>query len=379
MPALADDARITRLLQAFDEAALWHDGKTLVRLRKWRGPIKLRIVGDPGDGYARFATETVETAAALAGIEVQRAADGDEPNFIIRFEETEGYQIDGRTSGCQAMVLGQFLGLIVHAELFISHAMRDQMRACIVRETMHAFGFPGHPHGLDSVLSYAHQRDHLTELDIAVLRILYDSRLGRPRDYLPALHGARRVIAEQIGAIEKGADASGFAGGFLEQAVGYLREAAEAGQILAQRQLGDALYFGDSIAPGLGKIIAQDETEALVWWRRAFAQGDLGAAFQLGEAARAGHGMAKDPAAAYGFHRAAADAGSSFSMLRVAQALETGNGVAVDLPAAAMFYVLAARIGTSDVVEARDAFFATRDATERARAEQAAKDWRPVR
>ncbi|MBM3521888.1 MAG: DUF2927 domain-containing protein [Alphaproteobacteria bacterium] len=369
-PAAGDDARISRFLQAFDETALWHDGKTLVQTKKWTGAIRLQIVGNSGDSFERFAVESVEEAAKLAGIRVERAT-GSDANFVVKFEDTANYHIGGRAAGCYSATRWNPRGEIIHGELFINYSMRNQLRECIVHETMHAFGFPGHPHGLDSVLSYVYRRDRLTELDIAAFRVLYDQRMRTGLYYLPALQLARQIIAEQTGTIAKGGDASGFAKAYLERAVKYLREAAEANQIMAQRQLGIALYFA--------QIVARDDAEAVTWWRKAIAQGDWESSYLLGEATAAGRGTPKDPAAAYKLHRDAADRGHAGAMLRVAQALETGSGVAADPVLAASFYILAAQRGQQAAAATRDALFAKVGNDGRARAEQLAKDWKPVR
>jgi len=248
--AAADERQLARLLQGFDETSLWHDGKTLVPTRKWTQPIQMHITGNSTGSLEQIVTQAVEKSAGLAGLTVKQV-DATAANFIVKFDDTSSYVINGRAAGCYATTRMNARGEIQRAELFVNFQMRGQLRQCIVHETMHAFGFSGHPHGLDSVLSYVHRRDELTEIDEAAFRTLYDRRMNTNRYYLPSLTLARQIIAERLQLVPAGGDSSALARPYLDQAVKYLREAAQAGQVMAQRQLGVAAYFA--------QVMAQDD------------------------------------------------------------------------------------------------------------------------
>ena len=364
----ADEQQLARLLQGFDETALWHDGKTLVTTRKWTQPIKMHITGNSTGSLEQIVTKAVENGAKLAGLTVAHV-DAVAANFIVKFDDTSSYVINGRAAGCYATTRMNPRGEIQRAELFVNFQMRGQLRQCIVHETMHAFGFPGHPHGLDSVLSYVLRREELTEIDETAFATLYDRRLGTNHYYLPSLLLARQIIAERLKLVPAGGDTTALAKPYLLQAVKYLREAAESGQRMAQRQLGLALYFA--------QIVERDDVEALTWWRKAAGQGDIDSNYWLGEAARAGRGGPKDSLAAFKEHKFAADRGHAIAMFRVGQALESGDGAAADRPVAAAFFMLAANRGHQPAIAARDALLAKLSAADRARADELVRNWKP--
>lgn len=368
--ARVDETRLTRLLQVFDEAALWHDGRTLVPPRKWRARLRLQFVGNPGEGLEHMVIEALEHGAQLAGLVLERAG-ANEPTLVVRFDDASTYFINGRAAGCYATTRWNNRGEIVHAELVINYAARQMLRQCIVHESMHAFGFPGHPHGFDSVLSYVFRRERLTELDENAFRVLYDPRLRANAGYLPTLMQARQIIAERLGAVPAGVSADGLANAYLAQAARYLRDAAEAGQAYAQRQLGIALAQGHAMA--------RAPEEALGWWRKAAERGDLESSHLLGEALLVGEGAPANPAMAFSHHKRAADGGHALAMARVAQAQELGRGVPADRSAAATAYILAVELGQSVLAGTRDRFLAQLDPAERSAAERNARDWRPTR
>ncbi|MBL8699266.1 MAG: SEL1-like repeat protein [Alphaproteobacteria bacterium] len=369
-PARIDDRQLGQLLQHFDEAALWHDATTLVPPRKWRTRPRLQIVGTPGEGLERMTLDVLEHAAQLAGLAIERAGPG-EATLVVRFEDAATYVVNGRAAGCYAMTRWNQRGEIVHAELVVNYAVRPMLRQCIVHETMHAFGFPGHPHGFDSVLSYVFRRENPTALDETAYRVLYDPRLRANGGHLATLIQARQVIAERIGAVAPGVSAESLAASHLEQAARDLRRAAESGQAYAQRQLGIALANGQAMA--------RDPAAALAWWRKAAAQGDLESSHLLGEALLGGEGIVADVVAAFAHHQRAAAGGHGPAMARVAQALEFGRGVAADRGAAAALYILAVEHGQLDIAGARDRLLAQLEPAERSVAERNARDWRPTR
>ena len=71
-----------------------------------------------------------------------------------------------------------------------------------------------------------------------------------------------------------------------EEAVTWLRRAAERGHADAQRLL------GGHYASGYG--VAQDDTEAVGWLRKAAEQGNAAAQFELGEMFAVGRGVPQD-------------------------------------------------------------------------------------
>jgi hypothetical protein len=55
---------------------------------------------------------------------------------------------------------------------------------CLLHEGMHSLGFSGHPHRLDSLLSYTHDQNALSDIDFQLIEMLYNYALsdGAPLD-----------------------------------------------------------------------------------------------------------------------------------------------------------------------------------------------------
>lgn len=116
------------------------------------------------------------------------------------------------------------------------------------------------------------------------------------------------------------------------EALRWLRRAAEAGHVLAQRDLGTRYLDGD--AP-------QDAQEALRWLTEAARAGDAGAMHNLGLSYARGAGLPQDLAQARDWLSRAAQYGLGRSMVVLGQLTESGVGP--DTPESAAKESLAAR------------------------------------
>lgn len=340
LPARADEAALRRELQVFDYMALWHDNQHPVATRKWLQPVRWRISGRDPAGWRAPIVETMDRIAALSSLDVAEAAEGAAENFLFVFEETSAYFIAGRAAGCYATTRldPRNAGGIARAELRINLSARGALRACIVHEIVHGFGFPGHPHDLDSVLSYTMRRDRLTELDESAFRTLYDARVRANVYHLPTLVAARQVIAERLGMVAKGAPADGLATAYLDEAVTWLKRSGDAGNVFAQSQLGNAYWFGHHVAI--------DPQVALDWWRRAAEAGDPHAAYLLGLVHATGEkGVPQSGATALGWYRTAAVKGHALALNNLGLFIEQGTATAADPVEALAHYELAAAAG----------------------------------
>jgi TPR repeat protein len=335
----ADEAQLVRELEAFDHMTLWHDNKVPVATRKFAGKVRWRFAGiDPG-GWREVVVASFARMAALSGLDVAAAAEGEEENFTVKFEETSAYFIGGRAAGCYATTrFNSATGAIVRAELFVNLSQRQAMRRCIVHEMVHGFGFPGHPHDLDSILSYTWNRDDLTALDESAFRTLYDRRVGANWYHLPALIAARQVLAERLGLVAAGAKTDHLARAYLDGAVVWLKRAGDGGDLFAQAQLGNAYWFGQHVAV--------DGAEALRWWTRAADSGHADSAFRLGWAADRGEkGAAKSDEAALRWYGLAAKQGHAAAINNLGSLIENGRGAPADPVEAWAHYRVAADRG----------------------------------
>lgn len=119
------------------------------------------------------------------------------------------------------------------------------------------------------------------------------------------------------------------------RAVTELTAAAEAGLVMAQRQLG--MLYLEGADPAL----------ALQWLEQAAANGDLGAMSNLGHAYATGQGLAQDDAAALRWYRLASENGLGRATTVLARFQEVGRGgLTADADAAVTLYMQAVDQGS---------------------------------
>jgi hypothetical protein len=147
--------------------------------------------------------------------------------------------------------------------------------------------------------------------------------------------------------------------------VAVLKQQAESGDIVAQRELGEVYDFGrgvrrdyaeaakwyqmaaehgDAIAQNnlgsfyqYGLDVATNYTQAVALYKQSAAQGFMSAQSNLGYMYDYGLGVPVDKAAAISWYRRAADQGYPDAMLNLGVSYMTGEGVARDLPQAFMW------------------------------------------
>lgn len=122
-----------------------------------------------------------------------------------------------------------------------------------------------------------------------------------------------------------------------------LRQRANAGEAVAQAQLGYRYYNG--------RGVLQSHAEAARLYRLAMDQGDANGQFGLGVCYARGIGVARDYAEAARLFKLAADQGHARAQSNLGQAYELGRGVAKDMAKAAQLYKLAADQGDPEVIE----------------------------
>ena len=79
-----------------------------------------------------------------------------------------------------------------------------------------------------------------------------------------------------------------------------------------------------------GEGVAQDDAQALVWFRNAADQGNADAQYSLGVMYRDGQGVAQDNAQALVWFRKAADQGDAEAQYNLGVMYGNGKGVAQD-------------------------------------------------
>ena len=96
-----------------------------------------------------------------------------------------------------------------------------------------------------------------------------------------------------------------------------------------------------------GQGVAQDNKQAVYWYRKAAEQGNDVAQFNLGRMYQTGQGVAQDYAQAASWFRKAGDQGHIWAQTALGLMYETGQGVAQDYKQAVYWYRKAAEKGDS--------------------------------
>jgi hypothetical protein len=125
----------------------------------------------------------------------------------------------------------------------------------------------------------------------------------------------------------------------LRYAFDWCHRSADLGFVPAQATLG-VLYS-----------LIKDPAQALVWWRKAAAQGDAEAQYNLAIAISTGQGVAKDYTQAFHWFYKAATRGLVTAQSRLGLLYVTGEGVAKDAIEAHKWFIVAARGGDAPAQE----------------------------
>lgn len=326
----ADEKQVEQYLQAFYESALWHDGRNAVWIRKWAQPLRLRFAGLPAEKHRAVVLERLGEMTAIAGLDYSVVAAGEgEANVLVEFVDTASLTANGRAAGCVAHTYSGPGNVYAYAHLVINLRMGHELNHCITHELFHALGFPGHPHAVDSVLSYVYRRADITDADRMSLAVLYDPRIPAGAFQLPAMATARDVIVDKL--IARGAPEETRELGrmFVRNLAPLTIQLAERGDVALQYQLGIAYTFGQTVET--------DPAKGLTWLRRAAAASEprwrsmaIQAQAMVGHAYMIGRGTARDAKAAVPWYRNAADQGHLMAQQMLGVAYRDGVGVGRD-------------------------------------------------
>jgi TPR repeat protein len=167
---------------------------------------------------------------------------------------------------------------------------------------------------------------------------------------------------------EKGAAA--FMEGRYAVALDELKLPADEGNPEAQFLLG-VMY-------GMGLGVRQDYAESLMWFRNAARQGNANAQACLGVMYYEGRGVKKDYTQAAHWYEKAAEQGNANAQNNLAGLYRTGRGLPRDYVKAHMWYNLSAAQGFDDAGKARDDLAKKMSRKQIARAQELARNWKPV-
>jgi hypothetical protein len=126
-------------------------------------------------------------------------------------------------------------------------------------------------------------------------------------------------------------------------------------------------------AQGIG--VAQDDVQAVSWYRKAAEQGYAKAQFALGLMYEDGKGVAQDDVQAVSWYRKAAEQGDAMAQFALGLMYEQGQGVAQDDVQAHMWFNIASANGDADARKMRDMVANLMPPKQREQAQKLASDW----
>lgn len=340
------------MLRAFDITALSADrlaatlqsgsGHSLMgSIRKWDRSIKYKFEGLLHDAMViDEAKRQLLRYAEIAGLTASEV-DSTDANFILRLINTPNRVREGSAfhGNCTTRVTAGKQGSIRSALVQINLVNRAAVSRCISHELLHGFGLQGHPHELQSVLSYSTKSTifDLTVADRILLHTLYDSRLvnGMPR--IPALIIANDIMSDARVRYAPNEPPPGIPGNVIEQAIHDLMAEADKGDVKAILHL--IQIYRDGIYVQTDTMLADDLL------LRAEASPDVAGRFELGYAFAHGVFVEKDLTRAAQHYLWSAEQGHRAAQISIGNAYRKGMGVKIDKIEALKWYSIAAGNG----------------------------------
>lgn len=144
------------------------------RLVRWETPIFAMIETGVTGPDRLFIEQELARFSALTKVPVSMVSDVHDANLRISIDPDFDFAEVGLPFADCIAQTNVDDGRIESAVIVIGDVLSRGIQQCVRHEMMHAFGFSGHTHRLNSVLSYFHSIDDLTQADHTFLRVLYD-------------------------------------------------------------------------------------------------------------------------------------------------------------------------------------------------------------
>lgn len=204
---MAADPVHSRLAAFFDEAAFGNDDVFLTRevrsfervVKRWKLPLRVTASGAMTVEKERLIRARLERFRELTGVALHwEGLDAKRYNFKIAVVPSSQIRARASSDTLCAASPDDSNGAILSATLHLPAGDLERFEECLDHELMHAFGFDGHSHRLNSALSYMHNTGSLTVWDEILLRTLYSPQLAPGMHRQSALPVVSRLLAEEL-------------------------------------------------------------------------------------------------------------------------------------------------------------------------------------
>lgn len=285
-------------LQAFLQMTFWPSNsfnqiaRHVQSVQKLGPKVRVRIAAS---GYEDFLQKLLREEAAMAHIDVVFLADNDKSEDV--FIEIHHYtdKLSPMMKNCNTLTDVGEQGqprVHVHADpIGTVRALKTKTAGffgCFNRETLHALGLD-YDHDHPSVMSDAYSTWELTPIDRMSVHTLYDPRVKSGLHWLGAMAAARGVVVDQMIADGAPPETANMGRQWMANLARYMTAQAEAGQVDFQMQLGFAYTTGEA-----SEYLPQDLAAGYTWFHKAAEAGDVEAQAQVGDALIHGRGVAAD-------------------------------------------------------------------------------------
>jgi hypothetical protein len=187
-------------------------GEDTPYIRKWIGPMRVAVAGDPQGRYSDLIDAHLATLRQLTGLDIARVRDAasagvnarilflDRASFIA---SARGYLAKGKPGTNHNLAcFGVFKSnrdrdIVQFSAMIPSDGSRENVAACIVEEVTQVLGLPNDSYDIHPTIFNDDDEYHqLTWQDRLMVRVLYDRRVapGMSRGAFTAV--ARRIIDE---------------------------------------------------------------------------------------------------------------------------------------------------------------------------------------
>ncbi len=271
--------------------SLWYQGGEASQVRRWLGDIRVRVQGVNRSTHHERIIMALNLVAAVAGRNVVDVTDLPDAQQRINLE-VEVVE-DGKLQDNFACLVRLEKVTGGHIEKAILRMRNSMVYHCVLHESMHAMGIPGHPQA-DTVLSYFYRRvDQITALDRLMLKSWYGPSMrpgAFPFEALVALTDA--VVQDDAGATsdararqaaflaETIRTMDAFASGQGEVPVVLKRSGTATAEGMRSGRVSMALFLGMAHLNGHGVPVSL--ARGVSWIERSARAGGLGGQMMMG-------------------------------------------------------------------------------------------------
>lgn len=142
-------------------------------------PVRLSITGENKDSELGKSIVTELTQLyRLAAIDLRTDANASDQQLRITVKDEPLLITQGIKTRCYTNYGHIMIGYLRQVDIVVARkAITDGEASCLLHEGMHSLGFAGHPHRLNSILSYTQELNELSEIDRQLINMLYSDQL----------------------------------------------------------------------------------------------------------------------------------------------------------------------------------------------------------